>query len=730
MNVLIYATVAVWVLVLALRLWLLDRRDPVRSAFLVFGLNLAWTFFFWALYLGTGDAFPNRFSVAGSVFLPASLLTFVSRLFPRTAAIDRRVRWLWVLAPLVAATWLALELRCTPTVPQVSVADILLAVCLYVGLGITVQRLVREHLRNPSRVERARIRYLLVLLGGAIVFVLAESIARAWGPQPEAGTLEFWSGAVRLQGAMPPVGALFVALLFFYLHQTLVFSRLLDLHEIVSRALAIAACGLLLALMESAAVVWSGSFEINVIHAAFLMMVAAVLFLAVYDPLRQVVERITGTWLNRRRRILETVLDEVDRALPRAIRAEALFEALLDPLVASGRIPAAHVWLWDQEHHLFRLRATRGLAAPALEAVAPGILESEDIPPPLWFRADLERASQRPSADTEVGARARLLEAMATDLALPLVTGGLLLGWVGLKDEPWSDGFSLEEVQRLRRTMDRAALVLENLHGFERLKEQHRLAALGTMSAGLAHEIRNPLAGIKGAAQVLTQSDLDGEERELLDVILSEVDRLDEVVRQFLDYARPDEPGTERVDTRQVVTRVLTLLRSQSLPPGLEIRDEATPGLYVSGNAARLEQVVLNLTRNAVEALPRGGVLTVRTRLGRPLDRTGGPPAVEIEVEDTGPGIPADDLDKVFIPFYTSRPDGVGLGLSICRRIVESHGGFVEVASEPGRGTRFSVRLAALPVDQGAGAWTSAGGASSGGGSSAPGPSSTLPSSL
>jgi two-component system, NtrC family, sensor histidine kinase HydH len=692
MHVLLYAMVAAWALVLPLRLWLQDRRDALRGAYLVFGLNLAWTFLFWAIYLATGDGILNRFAVAGSVFLPASLFSFVARLFPRTIAIDRRGVWLWILAPAVTVTWLVAEHRFWPAHPRASPADILVGVYLYTGLAITVQRLVREHLRNPHRVERARIRYLLVLLGGAILFVLVESLARTWTLPPEAGTLDLWTGAVRLQGAVPPVGVLFVALLVFFLHQVLVLSRLLDLHEIVSRTLAIAACGLLLALVESAAVLWTGSFRISPVHAAFLMMVATVLFLAVYDPLRQVVERLTGNWFNRRGRILDLTLEEVDRALPRAIRAEALFEALLDPMVASGRVPAASVWLWDQEHHQFRLQATRGQGSP-IGAVAPGILEPGTGRPPLWVRADVVRESHRAMANPASGARARLLEAMGADLALPLVAGDLLLGWVGLKDEPWSDGFSQEEVQRLRRTVDRAALVLENLHGFERLKEQHRLAALGTMSAGLAHEIRNPLAGIKGAAQVLAQSGLEGEERELLDVILAEVDRLDVVVRQFLDYARPDETESERVDVREVVAHVASLLRSQELPPDLEIRVETAADLVVAGSAARLGQVVLNLALNAVEAMPRGGVLTFRTRTGPPLDRIGGRPSVEIEVEDTGPGIAPEDLDKVFIPFFTSRPDGVGLGLAICRRIAEAHGGFIEVASQPGRGARFTVRL-------------------------------------
>ncbi len=696
MNVLLYATVAVWALVLPLRLWLQDRRDGLRGAFLVFGLNLAWTFLCWAIYLATGDRLLNQLTVAGSVFLPASLLTFVVRLFPRRAAIDRRVAWLWVLSPAVATAWLVVEHRFWPSLPQASPADLLVAVYLYAGLGITVGRLLDEHAHNPHRVQRARIRYLLVLLGGAILFVLAESLARAWALRPEAGTLDLWTGAVRLQGAVPPIGVLFVALLVFFLHQVLVLSRLLDLHEIVSRAVAIGVCGLLLALVESAAFVWTGSFELNPVHAAFLMMLATVLFLAVYDPLRQVVERIAGAWFNRRGRILGRTLDEVDRALPRAIRPEALFGALLDPLVASGRVPAAAVWLWEQEHQQFRLRATRGQGT-ALDAVAPGILEPGDGTPPVWVRADVERESRRAGARPDAGPRARLLEAMGADLALPLVAGGLVLGWVGLKDEPWSDGFSQEETERLRRTVDRAALVLENLHGFERLKEQHRLAALGTMSAGLAHEIRNPLAGIKGAAQVLAQSGVGGEERELLDVILAEVDRLDVVVRQFLDYARPDDPATERVDVGQVVGHVLTLLKAQALPPDLEIREEAAPGLAVAGSGARLGQVVLNLARNAVEAMPRGGVLTVRTRPGAPLDRAGGRPGVEIEVEDTGSGIPPEDLDKVFVPFYTGRPDGIGLGLAICRRIVEAHGGFIDLASQPGHGTRFTVRLPSCP---------------------------------
>jgi signal transduction histidine kinase len=228
------------------------------------------------------------------------------------------------------------------------------------------------------------------------------------------------------------------------------------------------------------------------------------------------------------------------------------------------------------------------------------------------------------------------------------------------------------------------------------------------MAAGLAHEVKNPLGAIKGAAQLLGDSNdrLDASEREFVGIILEEVERLDRVVGSVLDYARPSKGDLGAIDVSAVVRRTLTLLASErgkdwevetaDLPDGLPL---------VRADAEQLRQVLINLIRNAEQAM--GGTGKVRVSV-RARERVGSAspsdPAewVEINVRDQGPGIAPQVLDKLFVPFFTTKPTGTGLGLAVSQRVVEEMGGRIEVTSHPGSGSTFTVVLptAGEPLSQ------------------------------
>ncbi len=213
------------------------------------------------------------------------------------------------------------------------------------------------------------------------------------------------------------------------------------------------------------------------------------------------------------------------------------------------------------------------------------------------------------------------------------------------------------------------------------IRRSERLAALGQLSAGLAHELRNPLASIRGSADLLARSgsNADPMTRELAGIISSEVDRTNSLVTRFLDFARPLEPRRELVDVTRVIDRaaerakvVLTREYSPSLPP-------------FPIDAELMEQVFLNLLTNAAQASTPGAPITVRTR------EAGG--QAEISVIDQGCGIPPDKIETIFNPFVTTKQDGVGLGLAIVAKIVDGHGGKMAVESQPGKGSSFQVVL-------------------------------------
>jgi two-component system sensor histidine kinase PilS (NtrC family) len=223
---------------------------------------------------------------------------------------------------------------------------------------------------------------------------------------------------------------------------------------------------------------------------------------------------------------------------------------------------------------------------------------------------------------------------------------------------------------------------------------QQRLAAVGEMAAGIAHEIRNPLASMSGSIQILRQElPLTSEQSQLMDIVLRESDRLNDTIGSFLAYARPQRSGAARVDVGKVITDTARLLQNNAdLNEAHEIHVEVpVHEAWYDADENQIRQVVWNLATNAIRAMPTGGTL----KLGVDVRRVDGEGQGEvvISVEDQGVGIPARELDGIFQPFRGAFERGTGLGLSIVHRIVSDYGGEVHVTSQPGVGTRVEVTL-------------------------------------
>jgi nitrogen-specific signal transduction histidine kinase len=220
------------------------------------------------------------------------------------------------------------------------------------------------------------------------------------------------------------------------------------------------------------------------------------------------------------------------------------------------------------------------------------------------------------------------------------------------------------------------------------------------MAAGLAHEIRNPLGAIKGAAQCLDPGSIGGEDAEFVGVIVEEVNRLNGVVTAFLDYSRPLKQSFGPTDVNEVISRTVKLILND-FPSHISIALELEPALpRVDGDAEQLKQVLLNLVQNARQAIgEKPGSITIRTSKPERFGDFRSPDAVEVQVLDDGPGIPTDAQTHIFVPFYTTKQKGTGLGLAICQRIVKNHGGAITVVSKSGEGSTFFIRLPALQAE-------------------------------
>ena len=232
----------------------------------------------------------------------------------------------------------------------------------------------------------------------------------------------------------------------------------------------------------------------------------------------------------------------------------------------------------------------------------------------------------------------------------------------------------------------------------QRVLRSEQMTAIGQLAAGLAHEIRNPLTAMRSLVQMARQSGgasaLDDQDVEILGV---EIERLNELVQTFLDFARPPKLSRKMVDLVAVIQRTVQLTQSRIDRQGISLNlDLPQPGIELSADPQQLQQVMLNLVINAVESQPTGGQIEIRLREARSPDSLR---EVEIQVNDRGVGIPADILDRIFDPFFSTKDAGTGIGLAICQRIIEDHSGTIVPKSRPQGGTTFTIRLPVLHQD-------------------------------
>ncbi|HMV69003.1 MAG TPA: ATP-binding protein [Myxococcota bacterium] len=687
MTAALYAITAVFSAALATRAWLRDRDHPARRAFMGLGWSLAFAQVLFALSFLPFWSAPRVLYPTGFCLAPAFALRCVDTLFDRgrgQSLVAERLPW---FAGLVGAVMAIAQAVAFPPGPRTSAPELVVGAIALLGAALVLQRLHEARETARLTVERRRIGWLYRLTGATVAFGLAEWVVRQLSPVVDQD-MAFFERGLMLQGALPPISALLSAMTVYVLYHTIVADRIVALQDLLSRmtAVAIMAAALVAA---HAVTLWFVELARFPLHSSLLLFLVSCLFLSLFAVTREPLRRLSARWFPDAPHELREAVEVLVRELPGHTTSHDVARLLADRLHDTGRFGTVAVYLFDSGLDAYRLSGARGATMTTpLEVVAPSpFVDAFRRGADAYARDALPTLVRRPQ---EV---ARLMDATACDLAVPLREGEVVLGWLSLRDEPWSDGFTDRERAQLGEVASMAALVLSNVESFRKLEEEHRLAALGTMAAGLAHEIRNPLTGLKGAAQVLEEEPMTDGARDMLQVIVDEVHRLDHVVTRFLDFARPLVLHRAPDSIHRLVHHTVALARAGA-PPGVEIVIDADPDLpRVDLDAARVTQVLLNLVTNALHAVGDEGSVVVRTR--RVIGRAGRD-EVEVSVTDDGPGLSPEVMSQLFTPFFTTRPGGTGLGLAICKRIVALHGGQLEALAAPERGATFVVRLPLL----------------------------------
>ncbi len=652
------------------------RRPQVFFALLAGDIGL-WYLAQWLYHVGRTEL-SARYTAVLAVLLPQFAVHLFEAIGPETGKRPVLPR----VAGALAVPMLVLVLT------QHTHGVVRVAVFVYVfGLiAAALFSLWRRGDESGSRAVKRRVRFLVLIGALAAAFSLADFLWFIGAP-------------------LPPASAVLAIVFLFVLSESLNRERLVDLYDVLVKLLVSTSLAFSLAGIFYVLVSLFGGFEVMYLGA----ILAAIVILVLFEPLREMAEGYVARVLLRERVDLERAVGRARARLVHVLQLGEMQDVVIAALEDSRRATGAALYLRDPGGSDFALASTFGPPAPTrVEAAAAGpLLERlEQIPSisleeaalrlPERRRAGLTREAE---ADERLLAASELLGPYRHGLCFPIrgedrELRGLLL----VVDDRVRDAFSPDDVALLESLALQIGIVVENTKQYRRMQERDRLTVLGQMAAGLAHEIKNPLGAIKGAAQLLGDARAGGRlgpsEREFLGIILEEVERLDRVVGSVLDYARPSKGDVGSVDVNAVVKRTLKLLSSDAEVSDARMDlDAVLPP--VRADAEQLRQVLINLIRNAVQAMGTSGAVYVSTRARVERHPAGGTDStwVEIAVRDEGPGIAPQVMKNLFVPFVTTKERGTGLGLAISQRVVAEMGGRIDAVSRPGQGSTFTVLL-------------------------------------
>ena len=671
-------------LAIAVSILLRGRPNRPRLFFAALALDTGlWYLAQWLYHSGRSDLWA-RWTAVLAVFLPQFALHLFESILPETGRRSMLLR----VAGILVVPMLVLVL----TEHRHGFVRGLVFSYVFGLIAAGLYRLLRRGERSGSRAVQRRVRFLVLIGALATCFSLADFLWFVGAP-------------------LPPVSAVLSIVFLFVLSESLTRERLVDLYDILGQLLVSTALAFAMGGIFYVFVVLLGGFDTMYLGA----ILAAIVILLLFEPLRSKAEDYTHKVFFRERVDLERAVAKARGVLVHTLQVAEMQQIVISALEESHRATGAAIYLRDPLGSDFVAGLGFGPVAPPrieLAAAHPlaermnlgGAILLEDLAHQVIEHRRLGRTREA-EADERLLSSAQLLGPFRTGVCLGIWGEKReLLGMLLVVDDRVRDAFSPDEGVLLESLAVQIGIVIDNSRQYRRMQERDRLAALGQMAAGLAHEVKNPLGAIKGAAQLLgdpgdQQQRLGPVEQEFVGIILEEVERLDRVVGSVLDYARPSKGELGAVDLNAVVRRTVTVLASDRAEDCEIVTDlsEALP--RVRADAEQLRQVLINLVKNAVQAMGGQGTVRVRTAIhAQAPSAIAAAPAgewVEVSVRDAGPGIAPSVLRNLFVPFFTTKDRGTGLGLAISQRMVEEMGGRIEVTSHLGAGATFTVLLPA-----------------------------------
>lgn len=442
------------------------------------------------------------------------------------------------------------------------------------------------------------------------------------------------------------------------------------------------------------------------INSFLVMILAAIIITLTIQPLRNWLDNVTDRIFFHKKYNYEEILERVSKQLSSIVKITDAYDAVLDPCQIALHLKSAAIYMREKGgENYYTCQRKRGEIPDSFPSEIP------DINPVIVYLSKIKTYLDPGEfkhqyghlyADGEIKDKEKSQIQYEMDhtfdvaLFVPLLLKNNMIGFMLLGEKLSGDQFTNRDLSLLETIASQLVTAMDNIRLYEQMLNNERLTIIGTMSASIAHEIRNPLASIKTFIQMLKDRYNKPEFMEKFNnIVPAEIERISGITTDLLNFSKPSAPRLEIVDISNLVDRIVALLAAKIRKRQIKLEKKLTNNLMIHADSQQLFQVFLNIMLNAMQASPPKSTITIFSHIRQVKHSVDGSSAsmVFVDFVDQGTGINKKDLANIFQPFFTTKTEGTGLGLATCKRIVEAHRGHIYVESTPGQGTKMSVAL-------------------------------------
>jgi signal transduction histidine kinase len=671
------------------------KESPHRRINISFSI-LAWASAGWVIsvfmiYLFEQDflkLFCVRMGFVFSSIIPSSFLYF-SLIFPKQQRVVAPLKLLLIDAFTVIFAALSLtkllvhSVQWETMVANYGPAHPFFAVYMVVFLFIGLLFLIKTY-KNSVGIYRLQIKYCFLGMLFSSVFAVTTNLFF-----PLLGTSKYSA-----------IGPSFTMIMVGFTTYSIAKHRLMDINIVLKKGTTFVLLMLLLFLPSFLLIVLSQKIFFGKIHYLFSAVILSILFLVTifFYQIKPKTEKAVEHLLFKDKYDYRETLGKFSKAMVTILDLKSLTKKIIETITQTMGVEKASLFFLNEERGGYHLLESKNIKIASFPPILPKgdplsqyLQEMKEI----IIREEMVKGEKIPELSRVI----QTMSQIEAEVSIPLLSKGQLIGMINLSHKFNKDIYSHEDIELLSTLANQTAIAIENARLYDDLKKSKsyirradRLASLGTLTAGLAHEIRNPLVAIKTFTQLLPER-IDDEEfrNHFLNIASGEVDRISALVTELLEFARPSEPKFELEDINGILDGMILLVSTETKSKRIEILKDYAKGLGpITVDREQMKQVFLNMLLNAIEATPENGKIHVKSRS---FKKPEGELYIQIEFTDTGCGIPPEYLEDIFTPFFTTKEKGSGLGLSISNQIIQDHRGYIDVESQVNQGTSFFINL-------------------------------------